>query len=329
MVTLTRRRFCLGMAAAGLLAPLGLAGCRRAAVPVTVAFHPWPGYAPLELARQLGEWPQAWLQALPTASATASVEALLAGTAQAAALTLDEALRLNARLPLAVIAIFDQSLGADVVLGRQPWPLDRSPQGLRVAVETGTVGALMLSAWLQQAGLARDAITVVPMAVAAQETAWHNGEIDACVTYEPVASHLLALGARRWFDSSQLPDTTPILDVLVVRADALDRHSQALRHLVDALFAGQRHWRELPLDAAYRLSPWLRLPREQVAASFKRLKLTDWYDNRSWLVGDPPRLRDVATGLAAWMRAQGLLAGAEPSRPLALDARFLPREAPL
>jgi NitT/TauT family transport system substrate-binding protein len=306
---------------------MGLAAC-AADEPLTVAFHPWPGYAPLELARSLGWWPEGLIQALPTASATASAEALLAGRAQAAALTLDEALRLHARLPLTVIALCNESLGADVILGRAPWVGERGPRALRIGVETGAVGELMLSAWLAAMALSREAVTVVPVTVDKHQAAWASGAVDAIITYEPVARHIEGLGAHRWFDSSQLPAGTPILDVLVVRSELVRRQRAALTALVATHLAGQRHWRELPLDAAYRLAPWLGLRRSEVAASLRGLMLSDWRANRAWLSGEPPRLANTAASLAGWLQDHGLIERAA-ARPLAISDRFLPAEEPV
>lgn len=322
-----RRALCLALAAASL-APVGLTACAaRSREPLTVAYHPWPGYAPLELARSLGWWPEELIAVRPTTSATVSAELLRTGEVHAAALTLDEALRLHAQLPLTAVALFNHSQGADVVLGREPWRPDFAERRWRVGVETGAVGELMLSAWLAAAGLPRDAVTVVSVTPDGHETAWWSGEIDALVTYEPVAHHLEGYGAHRWFDSSMLPASTPILDLLVVRSDAV-RPRAALTALVAALFAAQRHWRELPVDAAYRLAPWLQVPRGEVAATLRGLVLTDWRANRAWLIGDPPPLARAAEALTAWLVAHGLLER-PPATPLAIDPRYLPREEPL
>lgn len=297
------RRHCLRTAAA---LPAWLVGCRDAA-PLTIAYHPWPGYAPLKLAESLGWWDDGRVRTLATASASASREALEQGRAQAAALTLDEALLASADgVPLRVVGMFNVSHGADVVLARPSHAEPARWRGARIGHEQGAVGELMLVNWLAQAGLEAGQVQAVHLTVDEHEAAWHAGRIDILVTYEPVASRLRALGAVPVYDSTQLPKDSPIVDVLTVHADALRRQAPALRQLMRTIFAAQRHLFNLTLDSSYRLAPWLGLPPQRALTTLAGLHLTTWADNREWLIGDPPRLQRVARALAAFLHQQGL-----------------------
>lgn len=330
--TTTRRRW-LGMAAgASMLTALVGAGllsaCAADRAPLGLAYHPWPGYAPLELARNMGWW-QDRVRAVPTVSASQSVEALRSGQAQAAALTLDEALLAHAGgLPLAVVAVFNVSAGADVVLGHDAITRGGLRPGLRVGHEAGMVGELMAASWLETLGMKRDQIVPVHLTANRHEAAWRLREVDVLVTYEPMATRLVAQGARRLFDSRALPPERPIADVLVVRQDRLAAHAQALNTLMPLLFEGQRHIRELPTDTAHRLGRWLGLPVNGVVDSFRGLRLTGWTDNREWLAGATPRLPSVERALGEFMQAHGLLTTPLRGGPQA-EPQFLPLEAPL
>lgn len=315
------------LAAAATVAPW-LGGC-GAEPPLTVAWHPWPGYAPLKLAESLGWWDDGVLHGLPTGSASASRAALREGRAHAAALTLDEVLQAVVvdRLPLRVVALFDLSHGADVVLAR-PTHAERSRwRGARLGHEQGAVGELMAASWLEYAGLQPDDVTMVHLGFDEHERAWREGAVDLLITFEPVASRLQALGAVRLFDSSQLPEERPIVDVLAVHREAAAGRQRALTTLLQHLFEAQRHLMTLREDSIYRLAPWLDLPRHRVMPAFSGLHLTGWSDNRDWLIGTPARLQRAAEGLAQFMRQRGLLReGRLPANLAAPD--WLPVEEP-
>ena len=320
-----QRTAVLGAGAA--LAP-GLLGCNDEP-PLTVAYHPWPGYAPLKLADSLGWWDDGRLRGLPTGSASASRVALAEGRAQAAALTLDETLLAVADgLPLHVVALFNLSHGADVVLAK-PGFTDRTRWvGARLGHETGAVGELMTASWLEYAGLRAEDVTGVHLTADEHLSAWKDGRVDLLVTFEPTASRLESLGAKRLFDSSQLPPERPIADVLAIRADAWRRRRAALRTMVRQIFAAQRHLMTLPVDAAYRLAPWLDVPHAAAMLTFSGLRLTNWADNRQWLIGQPAPLQRAAEGLASFMGRVNMLGPLRLPDDL-VTGSALPAEEPL
>ncbi|MFN3828964.1 MAG: ABC transporter substrate-binding protein [Tepidimonas ignava] len=314
-------------AAGALLGAPGLTGCASNA-PLTVACHPWPGYAPIRLAHSLGWWDDGAVRPLATGSSSESRQALQAGRAQAAALTLDEVLTASAEgLALHVVGLFNLSHGADVVLARPGYTAASRWPGARVGYEAGAVGTLMAQSWLEQAGLRWRDVVAVTVPFDLHETAWRNGAVDLLVTFEPLATRLRRLGGTLVYDSSQLPPERPIVDVLAVRDDALYGHRSALRRLLADVLAAQQHLLNLPVDSAYRLAPWLGLSRDEVPTAFAGLRLTRWEDQRAWLVGTPPKLLVAARALARFLHGAGLRAHGHVPDDL-VDARLLPLEAP-
>lgn len=314
---------------AGLAGPLALAGLLPACTkpqPIAVAAHVWVGYAPMFLARELGLLDPAQASLTLTANALESVAALRAGQVQAAALTLDEALVACASgLKLVLVLVFNESLGADMLLGRPPMANLAGLAGARLGYENGSVGEIMLQEVLQAAGLRREQLQLVNVPVDAQAAAWKRQALDAVITYEPVASELLAQGAQRLFDSRQIPHT--ILDVLAVRADALPDCSAALTHLVQVHFLALQHLRKRPQDAAYRLSAFLGLPAQGVQASYKGLLLPDAAANRRLLDGSPPPLMLTAQRLLKVLHGIGLVPQL-PDLDGLIRANYLPVEVP-
>lgn len=303
-----------------------LAGCTRMAPPLRLAYHAWPGYAPLQLVRTLGWMDPEQLQVQDTGSASESLAALENGQADAAALTLDEVLQGRARgLPLQVVALLDLSSGADVLLGRRQVRTVADLKGKRLGLEPGAVGALMAYNALQSAGLTFDDVKLVPLPFDQHHAAWMVERVDALVTFEPLASRLVRQGAHPLYNSHQLPPPLVIADVLAIHPRALDAHTPHLRQLLQGVFRALHHLHTLTLDAQYRLAPWLGLPPEEVLLAFKGLRLVGWQENRSQLSDNAPPLGHTAEHLMQFMHERGLL----PQRPQLdglIDGRYLPLE---
>lgn len=293
--------------------------------PLTVAASVWPGYELIFLAQREGWLDSRQVRLLETHSATESLQALADGKVQGAALTLDEVLHARAGgLPLSVVLIFDISAGADMLLARADLKQLADIKGRRIGFEPGAVGELMLTQVLHAAGLSKPEVALVPLAVDKQRHAWSRSEIDAVITYEPVASQLLAQDAVRLYDSRQIPNT--IVDVLAVRGDALDQgHTRAVQHLIAAHFRALDHFAHNPQDAAYRMTRHLNLPVNEVLPAFKGLVLPDAAFNRRLLTGAEPELLVSARKLVSVMLRSQLLAQ-EDSLQALVQAKFLPVE---
>lgn len=313
------RRECLALLAAGASSPLWLSGCTLRD-DLVFGVHPWPGYEPLYLAREFG-----WLPEEVTLhhgrNAGESLTRMKRGELDGAALTLDEVLKARSEgLPLTVIMVLNDSVGADSVMARPEIRRLEELAGARIAVEPSAVGSLVLHQLRQAAGLSVDDLDVVDMPPDRQLAAWREGDIDAAVTYEPHASKLLREGARSLYDSSQFPDL--ILDVLAVRRDRIQWRASALEALVLAHFRGLEHVRVNPEDAMRRIAAWRELSPDEVRASFAGLELPGPAVNRRYLDG---KLLTAAAVLNEVMVAGGLLDSADDFDQL-IDDRYLPGE---
>lgn len=291
---------------------------------IVLAVHAWPGYEPLFLAQREGWLDATQARLLETRSATESMQALLDGAADGAALTLDEALKVRALgLPVTVVMVFDISAGADMLVAQPGIRQLADLKGRRIGFETSAVGALMLAEVLKAAELTMADIKPVSLSIDQHHQAWLGGQVDAQITYEPVASQLLAKGAVKLFDSRQIPQT--IVDVLVMRSDRLDLpHGQAIRHAVVAHFKGLAHLQHNAQDAAYRMSGHLNLPAAEVLSAFKGLLLPDVVNNYSLLADQPAQLLESAAKLSTVMRQNQLLIRDDSLEGL-VDAGFLPK----
>ncbi len=293
--------------------------------PISVAAHVWLGYEPMFLARN-EKWLDArYVRLVETRSATESIHALANGSVDAAALTLDETLKARAMgIPLSVVMVFNTSVGADMLVADSGIKSLGDLKGKRLGFEASSVGDVMLVQILQLAKLSRHDVQLVPVSIDQQLAAWQRKELDALITYEPVATQLLAGGAYKLFDTRQMPNT--IVDVLAVRKNVLDRsHSKAIRHLISAHFRAMNHLKYNPQDAAYRMANHLGLDAQHVLGAYKGLLLPSAANNYRLLAEDSPPLLASATNLSALMVKNHLIS--QPDDLLSLiDAQYLPRD---
>jgi NitT/TauT family transport system substrate-binding protein len=314
-----RRRFLV----AGWLLPLALAGgCSEPPPLVRVGGITWIGYEPLFLARELGLYEADGLRLVEMPSNSATLMQLATGDLEAAALTLDEyLLAREGGLDVRAILVFDYSAGADVVMSHPAIARLTDLRGRRIGVEENAASALMLAKVLEAAGLRAEEVVKVRLTADRQLSAYLTGDIDAVVSWEPIATQLQQAGARRLFDSKAFPGL--IVDVLVARADALERSPAAFQQLLDGYFRALAHLHASPDDAFQRMSPRLGMTAAAVRAAYQGIHFVALAANRAWLDGPEPTLRNAVAALGRVMLANGLL-----RRPPALDgladARFLP-----
>ncbi len=312
---LSRREWML--AAAGL----GLAGCQPPPPVLRLGAIPFVGYSFLFLAEALGLFDAKQVRMKELRSNTDVMRALATGRLEAAALTLDEVLTgVQGGLALKVIAVLDQSAGADAVMARPPLRSAAELRGRRVAVESSAAGALMMAALLESAGLRAADVEQVRVALPDTAEAYRQGRADAVVTAEPWASQLEAEGARRIFDSRAIPGR--IVDVLVVRSDVLVTQSAQVRAAVDGHFQALARYQADPAAHAVQLALRLQLPPEQIAQAFSGLDLPDRDANQALLAPDGA-VSAALPALAALLQAQGLIDGGDLDTSSLIDPRWV------
>jgi len=262
-----------------------------------VGTNVWPGYEPLYLAAERNQWEQQHrVRLVEYRSASEVLRAFRNRALEAAALTLDEVLvLLEAELPVRVVTILDISQGGDVILGTPDIRSFSGLRGRRVGVESGALGAYVLSRALELHGMRLEDVEIVHMDVSQHESAYREHRVDAVVSFEPVRTRLLNQGARELFSSAQIPGE--IVDVLVVHADVVAREGDVIAALVEDWFGALDYMESEPRAAAEFTARRLRISPEEVIASYGGLEFPDVARNRAMLQGGLDgaisRLRDV------------------------------------
>ena len=170
-----------------LLLPLVmLAACEPLPpAPLKVGMNAWVGYDPLALAREEGLLDARQVKVIELSSSSETLRNFRNGLLDAAALTLDETLRLaDDGVDVHIVAVLGVSAGADVVLAGASVAGPRDLRGKTLAVEGTTVGALMLQRLLQAGGLRQDEVTVRNLEASQHLAELKSGRVDAAVSYE-------------------------------------------------------------------------------------------------------------------------------------------------
>ena len=321
MNNLSRRAFLKATLTTMATVPL-LSNCLPSIEPLTIASHVWAGYELMFLARREG-WllPEA-VSLIETFSATDSMQALLNGSVHGAALTLDEVLRMRAQgVPLTCVLVFDVSAGADMVLSRELYSLEELT-GKRIGFEPSALGALMLHKLLQAAQLEKSAIMPIAVNYDQHLSAWQQKKVDVIISFEPVASQLLAQGAYKLFDSRKIPDT--IFDVLAIRSDILSIHTAHIQTLVAAHFRARQYFYRNPQDAAYKMAMRMKLSASEVLNSFRGLNLPNEQANAKYLAEQQGSLLVSANILTSLMTESGIIKQPDSLKDL-VNVNFLPQ----
>ncbi len=274
--------------------------------PIRMGTNVWPGYEPFYLARNTGILDDSVVNLLDFSSSTQVNRSLLNGTIDAAALTLEEVITLQASdVDVVVPMVIDFSFGGDAILARPGIDSMQALDGRVVAVPATSLGALMLARALELNDMPRDSVQVVYADLNEQEALYQTGSIDAVVTYSPVMDRLQALGMQPVFTSREIPGQ--IVDVLVVRSHIAEEHPEQLRALINGWFDALEYIEAEPMQAAALMEPRMQVPADVALKSLDNLQLVDLSTNLDYLSGETPQLNDSALSLQQIMIDGGFL----------------------
>ncbi len=277
-------------ALAGAALLLALGSCVRAPEPVLrIGTNVWIGCEPLYLAREMGYLDPKAVQLVEYPSASEVLRAFRNQAIDGMVISLDELFGLASEglLPK-VILVVDVSHGADAIVARPGTQSMKDLKGKRVAVESGALGAFVLSRALALNGMKASDVKVVPMESNEQPDAFVKGQVDAAVTFDPYREQLLRAGARSVFDSTQIPGE--IVDLIAMRMGVLDAQPKSVQVLLSGWFKAIDYLNHQPRDAAQRMGIRQQISGEQFLKSLQRLHIPTREENLRMLSGSKPEL---------------------------------------
>jgi NitT/TauT family transport system substrate-binding protein len=286
---------------------LTLCGCsREPEPPLRIGTNVWIGSEPLYLARELGQFDpnQVWLVEYPSASDV--LRAFRNEAIDGMVISLDELFGLAVDgLRPKIILVVDVSNGADAVVGRQGMSTMKDLQGKRVAVESGALGAFVLSRALALSGMEASDVEIVHLESNEQPAAFEKGEVDGAVTFDPYRTQLLAAGASSLFDSTRIPGE--IVDLVAVRSTALDHSPKAIQALLRGWFLALDYLHREPQEASRRMGVRQQTSGPQFLQALSGLHIPSREENLAMLDGPAPGLVSTGGQLMALMLETKLL----------------------
>jgi NitT/TauT family transport system substrate-binding protein len=304
MKTMARKALWL-LTCAALLA--ALSGCIREPEPaLRIGTNVWIGSEPLYLARELGHLDLGAVQLVEYPSASEVLRAYRNQAIDGMVISLDElfSLAVDGLQPRAILVV-DVSHGADAVVGRRGMRSMHDLKGRPVAVESGALGAFVLSRALALNGMQPADVRVVHLESNEQPGAFEKGQIDGAVTFDPYRVQLLRSGATTLFDSTQIPGE--IVDLVAVRASVLEKQPNAVRALLSGWFAALEYMKLDPKDAARRMGIRQQTSGEQFLAALRGLHIPSREQNLRMLGGAAPELSLTGRRLMTLMLDSKLL----------------------
>jgi len=298
-----RTPWLLGCAA--LLA--ALLGCMREPEPaLRIGTNVWIGSEPLYLARDLGHLDLGAVQLVEYPSASEVLRAYRNQAIDGMVISLDElfSLAVDGLQPRAILVV-DVSHGADAVVGRRGMRSMQDLRGRPVAVESGALGAFVLSRALALNGMQAADVKVVHLESNEQPSAFEKGQIDGAVTFDPYRVQLLRGGATTLFDSTEIPGE--IVDLVAVRASVLEKQPNAVRALLSGWFRALEYMNVDPVGSAHRMGIRQQTSGEQFLAALKGLHIPSRDENLRMLGGAAPELALTGRRLMGLMLEAKLL----------------------
>ena len=186
----------------------------------------------------------------------------------------------------------------------------------KVAVEYTAVGATLLDAALSSVGLNINDIDVMSCGWDKHIECYQAA--DAVVTFEPAKTELIKQGAHVLFDSSMIKGR--IIDVLAVRADAVESNQEQVTALIEAYYQALDYLNNKQGDAIEIIRARTKLSKAEVLTSLDGIEIPGRQGNL--LLFQPGKLENNVQQLVNLMLNNGLLQKSVAVENL-FDKRFL------
>ncbi len=301
-------RLALSLVAPVVLA-LGASGCgREPAPPLRIGTNVWVGSEPLYLARELGHLPAETARLIEYPSASEVLRAFRNQALDGMVISLDELLVLAADgLQPKIVLVVDVSHGADVVVARAGMKTMQDLKGKSIAVESGALGAFVLSRALTLNGMQPSDVQIVHLESNEHPAAFEKGRVDAAVTFDPFRSQILRAGGTTVFDSTQIPGE--VVDLIAVRGDILEKNPERVKALLSGWFSAIGYLQSDPKDATRRMGVRQQRSGEEFQETLKGLRFPSRDENLQMIAGAPPSLAVSGRRLMELMLDGKLLRG--------------------
>ena len=209
------------------------------APPIVIGYSNWAGWWPWAIAEQEGlfaangvnvemRWFDGYVE---------SMEAFAAGQLDGNCQTLNDTISFAADAVNGEVAVLvnDNSAGNDKIIVTEDINSVADLKGKKVAVEEGVVDDFLLSLALEEEGLSRDDVEIVPLETGAAAAAFAAGQTDAVGAFPPYwLTALEREGSKELVTSSDFPGAIP--DLLVMSQTVIDERPDDVQAIVKTWF---------------------------------------------------------------------------------------------
>ena len=207
--------------------------------PIVIGYSNWMGWWPWAIAEEEGlfaangakvklKWFDGYLE---------SMQAFAAGQLDGNCQTLNDTISFAGESINGQVAVLvnDNSAGNDKIIVSAEIKTIQDLKGKKVAVEEGVVDDFLLSLALEQKGMSRDDVQIVPLETGAATAAFAAGKTDAVGAFPPFwLTALKRKGAHELITSAEFPGAIP--DLLVVSQKLIDEQPEQVQALVNTWF---------------------------------------------------------------------------------------------
>ncbi|MEO0868232.1 MAG: ABC transporter substrate-binding protein [Cyanobacteria bacterium J06642_11] len=207
--------------------------------PLVIGYSNWAGWWPWAIAEEEGlfEANGANVELKWFDGYIASMEALAAGQLDGNCQTLNDTISFAADAVNGEVAVLvnDNSAGNDKIIVTEDINTIEDLKGKKVAIEEGVVDDFLLTLALEENGMSRDDVEIVPLETGAAAAAFAAGQADAVGAFPPFwLTALEREGSKELITSAEYPGAIP--DLLVVTQKVIDEQPEQVQALVNTWF---------------------------------------------------------------------------------------------
>lgn len=295
--------------------------------PLVIGYSNWAGWWPWAIAEQEGlfaknglnvqmKWFDGYLE---------SLQALAAGQLDGNSQTLNDTVAFAGDAVKGEVAVLvnDNSAGNDKIIVTQDIKTIQDLKGKKVAVEEGVVDDFLLSLALEQAGMSRKDVQIVPLETGAAAAAFAAGKVDAVGAFPPFwLTALKRPGSKTLISSKEFPGAIP--DLLVVTEKLVQEKPEQVQALVKTWFDIRDFMEKNPQKADEIMAKRAGVSLEELALFKEGTKFFSLQDNLvAFSAGNSMKhLSFAAQKMADFMKGIGFIKTVPDLKSL-LDDQFV------
>ena len=217
--------------------------------PIIIGYSNWAGWWPWAIAEQEGlfeknganvklQWFDGYLE---------SMQSFAAGQLDGNTQTLNDTISFanDAINGEVAVLVNDNSAGNDKIIVSKEINTIQDLKGKKVAVEEGVVDDFLLTLALEENGMSRDDVQIVPLETGAAAAAFVAGQVDAVGAFPPFwLTALKREGSKELISSKEFLGAIP--DLLVVSQKLIDTQPDQVQALVNTWFDIRKFMEENP-----------------------------------------------------------------------------------